>query len=159
MGDASSLPGPVTAVAVNDLNSSSIFAAGRSSDNSSAFLYFWDGQSWSSVGECCIRIRRGNRWLNSIVLGSSLDSTTDVTQLMMVPLQNTHDANALIQSDRVLMLSGALTDSVFGNASAALFDGQSFIPYIVTASASGTAGVLYGLIHSFTTFSFTQKRE
>ena len=52
VGDANNLPGPVTAVAVNDLNSSSIFAAGRSSDNSSAFLYFWDGQSWSSVGEC-----------------------------------------------------------------------------------------------------------
>ncbi|KAH9831218.1 cortical protein marker for cell polarity-domain-containing protein [Rhodofomes roseus] len=138
LGEASSLPGPVTAVAVNDYNTSSIFAAGRASDNTSSFLYFWDGQSWSSVG-------------------SSLDAATDVTQLVMVPLQNTHTSNAVIQSDRVLMMSGALTDSSFGNASAALFDGQSFTPYIVTASASGSAGVLYGLIHSFSTFSFAQK--
>ncbi|KZT63770.1 hypothetical protein DAEQUDRAFT_679788 [Daedalea quercina L-15889] len=138
LGDADGLPGPVTAVAVNDYNTSSIFAAGRSSDNSSAFLYFWDGQSWSSVG-------------------STLDAVTDVTQLVMVPLQNTHTSNAVIQDDRVLMISGALADSSWGNASAALFDGQSFTPYVVTASASGSAGVLYGLIYSFTTFSFTQK--
>lgn len=72
VGDANNLPGPVTAVGVNDGNSSSIFAAGRygsilssfiygfskynviilrSSDGSSPFLYFWNGQSWNSLGK------------------------------------------------------------------------------------------------------------
>ncbi|OSX66181.1 hypothetical protein POSPLADRAFT_1166155 [Postia placenta MAD-698-R-SB12] len=132
-----SLPGPVTAVAVNDGNVSSVFAAGRSSDGNTAFLYFWNGQTWSAVG-------------------STLESTTDVSQLTMVPLQNTHTGNSIIQSDRALMVSGYLTDSSFGNASSALFDGQSFIPYIVSASASGSPGTVSGLIYSYSTFSFTQ---
>lgn len=70
LGSGSDLPGPVTAVAVNDGNTSSIFAAGRyvcesvigqgsrcltiivfrTSDGTSSFLYFWDGQTWSAVG-------------------------------------------------------------------------------------------------------------
>ena len=76
----------------------------------------------------------------------------------MVPLQNTHDGNGIIESDRVLMVSGTLSDSSFGNASSALFDGQSFIPYIVSTSQSGTPGSVSSLFHSFKTFSFTQRR-
>ena len=75
----------------------------------------------------------------------------------MVPLQNTHDANGVIEPDRVLMISGTLADSSFGNASSALFDGKSFIPYIVSTSQSGTPGVVAGLFHSFASFSFDQK--
>ena len=77
----------------------------------------------------------------------------------MVPLQNTHAANGIIEPDRVLLVSGALSDSSFGNASSALFDGQNFIPYIVSTSATGTPGIVSALIHSFTSFSFSQHRK
>jgi hypothetical protein len=77
----------------------------------------------------------------------------------MVPLQNTHNANSIIESDRMLMISGLLDDSSFGNASAALFDGQSFIPYITSTSASGSPGVLSALFRSRATFSFAQRRK
>ncbi|PCH43711.1 hypothetical protein WOLCODRAFT_153770 [Wolfiporia cocos MD-104 SS10] len=137
LGNGNDLPGPVTAVTVNDGNISSVFAAGRSTDNTTAFLYFWNGQTWSDVG-------------------STLQPASDVSQLTMVPLQNTHTTNSIIQSDRVLMISGSLSDSSFGNASSALFDGESFIPYIVAATSSGSPGYIYGLIYSFSTFSFTQ---
>ena len=79
--------------------------------------------------------------------------------MTMVPLQNTHASNGVIEPDRVLMISGTLSDSSFGNASSALFDGATFIPYVVTTSQSGTAGTVAGLFRSFATFSFTQKRE
>ncbi|KAH9949614.1 cortical protein marker for cell polarity-domain-containing protein [Amylocystis lapponica] len=138
LGSGSDLPGPVTAVAVNDGNSSSVFAAGRSSDGSSSFLYFWNGQTWSSVG-------------------SGLAADTDVSQMTMVPLQNTHAANDVIEQDRVLLVSGLLSDSSFGNASSALFDGQSFIPYIATSSPSGAPGFVSGLIFSLASFSFNQR--
>lgn len=51
VGSSSDLPGPVTAMEVNDGNSSSIFAAGQSTDGSASFLSFWNGQSWNNVGE------------------------------------------------------------------------------------------------------------
>ncbi|KAI0930371.1 hypothetical protein AcV5_007105 [Taiwanofungus camphoratus] len=138
LGSGSDLPGPVTAVAVNDGNTSSIFAAGRTSDGTSSFLYFWDGQTWSAVG-------------------STLAAASDVSQLTMVPLQNTHAANGVIEPDRVLFVSGYLSDSSFGNASSALFDGQTFTPYILSASSSGAPGTISALIHSFSTFTFSHK--
>ncbi|KAJ7647465.1 cortical protein marker for cell polarity-domain-containing protein [Roridomyces roridus] len=137
LGSASDLPGPVTAVEVNAGNSSSIFAAGRSTDASSSFLSFWNGISWTA-------------------LSSTLESNTTVAQLTMVPLQDTHSANSIIQSDRMLMISGSLADPSFGNASSALFDGQSFFPYIVSTSSTGSSGTVSSLFRSFASFSFTQ---
>jgi hypothetical protein len=89
-------------------------------------------------------------------LGSTLESNTTVAQLTMVPLQDTHAANGIIQSDRMLMISGSLAASSFGNASSALFDGQSFFPYIVSTSSTGSPGTVSSLFRSFSTFSFTQ---
>ncbi|KAJ3001333.1 hypothetical protein NUW54_g6493 [Trametes sanguinea] len=138
VGNGGDIPGPVTAVEVNDGNESSIFAAGRSSDGSAPFLYFWNGKTWQSIGQ-------------------GLQSSTDVSQLVMVPLQNTHDGNNVIESDRVLMVSGSISDSSFGNASSVLFDGQSFTPYIVSTSESGSPGAVSALFHSLASFSFTQR--
>lgn len=77
----------------------------------------------------------------------------------MVPVTSAHQSSGLIQSDRMLLLSGFLSSSSFGDASSVLFDGQSFIPYIVSASTSGSPGAVSGLIHSFTSFSFARRRE
>ncbi|KAF5389471.1 hypothetical protein D9757_004296 [Collybiopsis confluens] len=137
VGSSSDIPGPVTALEVNNANASSIFAAGKTSD-STTFLSFFDGHSWTT-------------------LASTLQKETVISQLTMVPLQDTHTGNSIIESDRMLMISGSLDDSSFGNASTALFDGASFIPYIVSSTSSGTAGSVSSLFHSLATFSFTQK--
>lgn len=91
--------------------------------------------------------------------GSTLGGGTTVGQLTMVPLQDTHTANGVIEPDRMLMVSGALTDSSFGNVSSALFDGQTFIPYIVSTSSTGTSGSVAALFRSFSNFSFSQRRK
>jgi hypothetical protein len=103
-------------------------------------MMFWDGVSWNSVG-------------------SSLQGTTNISQLLMVPLMNTHSANSIIESDRMLMISGALSDSSFGSASSVLFDGSSFIPYMATATAQGALGSISSLFYSLANFSFTQQRK
>lgn len=77
----------------------------------------------------------------------------------MVPLQDTHSANGVVEPDRMLMVSGLLSDPSFGNASSALFDGETFIPYIVATSSSGTSGAIASLFHSFSSFSFNHRRE
>jgi len=133
LGKDGDLPGPVAATEVNDGNSSSIFVTGRSTDGSKSYLSF-----------LCPEFDFG--------------SSTNISQLTMVPVIDAHKPNGLIQSDRMLLLSGALSSSSFGDASSVLFDGQSFIPYIVSASASGSPGDVSGLIHSFTSFSFARRR-
>ncbi|KAG6915394.1 hypothetical protein DXG01_011713 [Tephrocybe rancida] len=138
LGKPGDLPGPVTAIEVNNGNVSSIFAAGRSTEDSSSFLSFWNGVTWS-------------------ILSSTLQGSTNVAQLTMVPLQDRHSANGVIEPDRMLMVSGLLSDSTFGNASSALYDGQTFIPYISASSASGSSGAVASLFRSFSSFSFNQR--
>ncbi|KAF9007961.1 cortical protein marker for cell polarity-domain-containing protein [Cyathus striatus] len=138
IGASSDIPGPVTAIEVNAGNASSIFAAGQTSEGE-GFLIFWDGAKW-------------------VQLGSTFQSGTNIAQLTMVPLQDTHTANGIIESDRMLLMSGALVDSNFGNASSILFDGLSFIPYLASSTASGTPGAILSLFHSFSSFSFDQRK-
>ncbi|KIK67106.1 hypothetical protein GYMLUDRAFT_37143 [Collybiopsis luxurians FD-317 M1] len=137
VGSSSDIPGPVTALEVNDANANSIFAAGKTSENAT-FLSFFDGHNWTT-------------------LASTLQKDTVISQLAMVPLQDTHAGNSIIESDRMLMISGSLDDPSFGNASTALFDGASFFPYITSSTVSGTAGSVSSLFHSLATFSFTQR--
>lgn len=110
------------------------------SDGSTSYLSFWNGQSWSSIG-------------------SGFASASGISQLVMVPLQNTHAANSIIESDRMLLVSGSVSDPTFGNASSVLFDGQQFIPYIVSSSSTGSPGAISSLIHSLSQFSFSQHRK
>jgi hypothetical protein len=77
----------------------------------------------------------------------------------MVPLQNTHSANGIVEPDRMLWISGNLADSSFGNASSALFDGQQIIPYVVSTTSAGDPGTIASLIFSISGFSFSQRRE
>jgi Cortical protein marker for cell polarity len=151
--------GPVTAITVNDGNASSIFAAGRyvsillrqlseilcrcrysSADGTSSFLAAWNGHVW-------------------IQQGSAFGGLSNVSQLAMVPLQNQHSTQGLIEADRVLFVSGSLDIPSYGQVSSMLFDGQSSIPYIVSASTSGNPGSVAGLFNSLANFSFSQRRK
>ncbi|KAF9232687.1 hypothetical protein BU15DRAFT_80955 [Melanogaster broomeanus] len=113
---------------------------GDTADGSSPFMVFWDGVSWSNVG-------------------SSLQGNSNISQLLMVPLQNTHSSNSVIESDRMLMISGTLSDSSFGSTSSVLFDSQTFVPYIVSMSGQATMGYVLSLFYLITNFSFSQQRE
>ncbi|KAK1224226.1 hypothetical protein PQX77_012883 [Marasmius sp. AFHP31] len=138
LGSGSGIPGPVTAVEVNDRNMNSIFAAGRSNDGSSPFLMFYNGTQWSQIT-------------------STLQGNTVVSQLAMVPLQEEHSGNAIVESNRMLMISGSLETSS-GTASSALYDGQSFIPYAVATTSSGAAGFVAALFRSFVKVDFNARR-
>lgn len=109
-------------------------------NGTSSFLAGWNGHVWATQG-------------------SDFDGSSAVTQLAMVPLQNEHSAQGMIEGDRMLLLSGSLVVSSFGQASSMLFDGENFIPYIVSASASGSPGYVSGLFNSIANFSFAQRRK
>ena len=135
----------------------------RSSDGSQSYLSYWDGHTWNELSER-FRVVLSKQTL-IIPLHSSINEdpgfadSTDVSQLVMVPLQNTHDANGVIETDRMLMVSGTISGPSFGNASSVLFDGKDFIPYILSSSSTGTPGAVSSLIHSISRIDFTQRRE
>ncbi|KAF5326160.1 hypothetical protein D9611_000155 [Ephemerocybe angulata] len=137
LGSADDFPGPVTAVEANNGDASNVFAGGHS--GSGPFLTHWDGQKWTH-------------------LDSSLVGDTAISHLAMVPLQEDHAAQGAIQKDRMLLVSGSLVDSKYGNVSSALYDGQTIIPYIVASSSTGSSGSVSSLFRSFATFSFQRRK-
>lgn len=106
----------------------------------------------------CFRITNYTSDSHAFSTGSGLSGTSNISQLTMVPLQDTHAANSVIESDRMLLISGGFADSSFGTASSALFDGTTFIPYIMSLTSSGEPGFISSMFHSFSSFSFAQHR-
>ncbi|KAL7423154.1 hypothetical protein Q5752_002454 [Cryptotrichosporon argae] len=129
------LPGPATALAVDNLNASNIFAAGVSTADASVYLSQWDGASWTAQN-------------------STLAAGSVVTQLAFVPMESEHAARGAIESDRMLLVSGELYLSGVGNATAALFDGAEWYPYLVGTTSDGGLAASASLFWSDASFSF-----
>lgn len=130
------LPGPALAVATDNKNASSIYAAGYADDSSTPYLRRWDGQSWTEQ--------------NSTLLPGSL-----VQQLAFVPLASEHDAAGDIEQDRMLMISGDLYLDDMGNVTSALYDGTNWHPYLVGTSSMGTLASGSSLFWSESSFDFS----
>ena len=115
-GAASAVPGPVTALSPANNDASSFWVAGKSS-NGSAFLMKYDGSSFHTVGD---------------VLGNQ----TIIRGLSVLELNSNHRPSDLIPADQVLLLTGQLYVPQFGNASAALFNGTTFSPFLLSTSGN-----------------------
>lgn len=88
------------------------------------------------------------------MLGTDFSSSSEVTQLAMLPVSSAHNTNSVLEDNRVLLMSGSLASNSFGSASTALFDGATVYPYISTSSSSGSPGFVNGLFYSASSFSF-----
>lgn len=95
----------------------------------------------------------------TLVIATALSSSTEVTQLTMVPLSNSHNSNSMIEDNRALFMSGSLASDSFGTVSTAVFDGATVYPFISTSSSTGSAGFVNGLFHSVSNFSFDPRSE
>lgn len=133
------LPGPALAVAVDNKNGSSIFAAGYSTTDNSAYLSQWTGTSWVAQ--------------NSSLLPGSI-----VSQLAFVPLQAEHTGTGLMERDRMLMMSGNLYLDSVGNATSALYDGSRSYPYLAGVGSTGSLASSSNLFWSNSSFDFTIRR-
>ncbi|GAA6032659.1 hypothetical protein JCM8097_004866 [Rhodosporidiobolus ruineniae] len=136
LGAATDLPGPATAVSADNNNKDKIFVAGESTSGE-PYLHFWNGTAWSAINA-----------------NSTLASGSGIQSLAFVPLQSNHDANDIIESNRMLMVSGDLTinDTLVASA---LFDGETWYPYLVATSTTGSAGIISQLFYSITDFSLS----
>lgn len=119
---AKDVPGPVTALSPADDEASRYWIAGAS-PNGSAFLMTYDGKTFRSVGD-------------------TLGKTTRIRGLQVLSMLKGHDKNDLLDRDKTLLVTGQLNLPNFGNASAALFDGTTFTPFILSTSANNSPGSL-----------------
>ena len=142
LGDASAVPGPATAIVVDNKNASNIFVAGTSTSSNTSYLLRWDGATWS--------VPTG---------ATSLEANSAVQQLSFVPLSEAHEGNPVMEDDRMLMVTGALALQGQGAFSSALYDGKTWHPYIKSTSRDGTPGSAAGVFNSQKSFSFSIRRE
>lgn len=136
LGSPADVPGPATALSTDSNNESKIWLAGTSTTDV-PYLLFWNGTTWADVND------------GVLVSGSG------VQQLVFVPLSTNHRAEALIEKDRMLLVSGDLTINST-SISSALFDGETWYPYLVSSTATGSAGVISQLFYSITNFSLSK---
>lgn len=129
-------PGPATAVSVDNLNTNSIFVAGRSSAGTSPYLSKWDGMGYNTLGN------------------SELQTSTGIAQLSFVGLTKPHPENTVLESNRMLVVSGALNMRSYGNVSTALFDGQSWTPFLLSTRTGGGPGVVRAFTRSVEVLNF-----
>ena len=116
---ASAIPGPVTALTPANDDASQFWVAG-SSTNGSAFLCKYDGSQFRTVGD-----------------GAVFGNQTTIQGLSMFSVKDKHDDNDFVDQSMVLLVTGALNIPNFGNASAALFNGTTLTPFILSTSGSG----------------------
>ncbi|OJD15687.1 hypothetical protein AJ78_04063 [Emergomyces pasteurianus Ep9510] len=119
------IPGPITAFGFSREDGSRFWVAGNSSDGS-PFLVFYDGSKFHSSG---------------IIFGKQ----TTIHGIQVIGLRREHGDTEVFDKDQVLLISGRLQIPDFGSASAALYNGTSLIPFILTTMTDGQPGTVVQL--------------
>ena len=114
---SSQVPGPVTALTSANSDASEYWVSGIAS-NGSSYLMKYDGSNFQSVG-------------------AIFGTPTTIRGLQMLQLSQSHSDNNLVNAGMTLLVTGALNIPNFGNASAALFNGTSLTPFILSNANNG----------------------
>ncbi|KAI9014562.1 cortical protein marker for cell polarity-domain-containing protein [Phycomyces nitens] len=99
------------------------------SNSTSGYLGTWDGTKYTD-------------------LGSNLGPSSDIRQLLYIPITSSpNDDRFPENSEDMLMVVGHLDIAPFGNVSAALYDGSTWYPYVLTSQRDGSPGTIQHLFH------------
>ncbi|KAH8700797.1 putative cellular morphogenesis protein [Talaromyces proteolyticus] len=119
----SAIPGTVTAFGPAATDMSSYWVAGQAS-NGSTFIIEYDGTKFNSVGQ---------------LFGES----TSVLGLQVIGLSKAHGSTSYLNDDQTLLITGQLAIPGFGNASAALYNGSTLSPFILSTTSDGQVGSIH----------------
>jgi hypothetical protein len=81
---------------------------------------------------------------------ANLGTDTEIHQLLLVPVVNSNSNENRYPNgtQNMLLAVGHLHMVDYGNASAALFDGIKWHPYLLTTQLDGQPGEIYQVIHA-----------
>lgn len=121
------LPGPVNAFATATDSTSNAIVAGTLEGNSSSYLWAYEGDSWSDLGQ-------------------DLKPGTAIHNMKLLPLKKgstSSSSSSAIPHTMVLLVMGSLVLSDFGEASAAFYAGGKWLPFVFSSKGDGSAGAVY----------------
>ncbi|KAL4916524.1 cortical protein marker for cell polarity-domain-containing protein [Aspergillus aurantiobrunneus] len=116
----SSIPGNVTAFSPASGDMSTFWLAGQSEDGSS-YVVNYDGSTFRPPQEI-------------------FDDGTTIRGLDVLPLSKDHYDTDLLNDDLSLLITGEIAVPDFGTASAALFNGTTLVPFIISSTSDGQPG-------------------
>lgn len=122
----SEIPGTVTAFSPASTDLSEFWLAGEAT-NGSSFLLSYDGSTFQPAGD---------------IFGHG----TSIRGIEALTVSKDHENNHYLDKDLTLLVTGQLVIPNFGNASAALFNGTSLTPFILSSSYNGDAGSMSRII-------------
>lgn len=114
-----SLPGPVTAVCAAASDGNTYWVAGTSSSNGQSYIQKFDGTKWTGL--------------------TGLTANSVVQSIQVFTTTSNHGQSDLLAQNQALMVLGDLGIPGFGNASAAVYNGSTFTPFLL-ANAQGAPG-------------------
>ncbi len=135
---ARDLPGPVVAMTPANKDTSSFWVAGVAT-NGSTFLMKYHDKSWKSVQD--------------------LGSETVIRGLQIITTSKDHDSSELMPKNEVLILTGSIDVPNFGQASAVLYNGTTFQPYILASSSDPTSSPYLSQFFSQRKHSFPDAKK
>jgi hypothetical protein len=107
------LPGPSSSLSYDNITNHVYISGHMNGDYAATYIRIWDGQQF-------------------ITPKNELGSGSTISSLSMLPVFTTNTS-----SKNVLLVSGFINLGTLGNVSAAFFDGDDWIPYLVTSDANG----------------------
>jgi hypothetical protein len=113
--------GTVTALTAGSSNGSAAWLGGSNADGS-AFLTKYDGSKWNPV--------------------TGLGAGSIIRGLQIFTLTSGHQTSALLDKGNGLVILGQLILPTYGNVSAALYNGTTFQPFLLSAMADNSPGSL-----------------
>jgi len=119
---SNAFPGPVTAFGPAAQDASQFWVAGKGS-NGSSFVTKYDGNQFRAIGNL-------------------FSQQTDILSLQVLGLSNNHDSTGLLNADQILLITGRLVIPGFGNASAAVYNGTTLTPFLLSTTADGQPGTV-----------------
>jgi hypothetical protein len=125
-GDGAPTGNTITALTAGNVDGSAAWLAGTSTDGSTPFLTKYDGKKWNNVD---LKLLPG-----SIISG-----------LQIFTLTSKHASTPLLDQSNGLLVTGQLSLPGYGNASAALYNGTAFTPFLLTTTADGNPGSIAGV--------------
>ncbi|CAG8662859.1 5701_t:CDS:2, partial [Racocetra persica] len=118
------LPGPPTVVINYFLASNQqYFVSGSVYNTGEAYIRKWDGSKYINV--------------NPQLLPGSV-----INQMSLVPASSSHSKNDILDPQWLLLISGTLKLKDYGDVSAALFDGNTIYPFLLTSSRGKPGHIL-----------------
>lgn len=77
-----------------------------------------------------------------------MEQGTAISQLLLVPISSSSEQRYPSGTQNMLLAVGTLNIKDFGNASAALYDGTVWYPYLLTTKLDGQSGNIQKVIHA-----------